>query len=135
MLAQPLVLTISSLGRSSSPSSDAPSLGIWTHKLKSQIFHSAFVPKSAPKGTKALQAVTLGAGEQWLDVYRAAAQQGRVVVGGHARTVGAVGGYLTGGGHGPFANKYGLAVDSAFFLVLISSSFHVLTVQTSLKPL
>ena len=47
-----------------------------------------------------------------LDVYKAAAEKGVIVVGGSARTVGAVGGYLTGGGHSPFAHFYGLAVDS-----------------------
>jgi hypothetical protein len=78
-------------------------------------------------------AVTLQAGEQWLgrtntvsqltfanpgpfvsDVYKAAAAQNVIVVGGHARTVGSSGGYLTGGGHSPFAHFYGLAVDSEF---------------------
>jgi hypothetical protein len=49
-----------------------------------------------------------------LDVYKAAAEQNVIVVGGHARTVGAAGGYLTGGGHSAFAHSYGLAVDSEF---------------------
>lgn len=48
------------------------------------------------------------------DVYKAAAEQGVIVVGGSARTVGAAGGYLTGGGHSPFSHFYGLAVDSRF---------------------
>lgn len=50
-----------------------------------------------------------------VDVYKAAAEQGVIVVGGAARTVGAAGGYLTGGGHSPFAHFYGLAVDSKYF--------------------
>jgi hypothetical protein len=47
-----------------------------------------------------------------IDVYQAAAQQGVIVVGGHARTVGAAGGWLTGGGHSAWSNLYGLGVDS-----------------------
>lgn len=47
-----------------------------------------------------------------VDVYQAAAQQGVIVVGGHARTVGAAGGWLTGGGHSAWSNLYGLGVDS-----------------------
>ena len=47
-----------------------------------------------------------------VDVYRAASQERVIVVGGAARTVGAAGGWLTGGGHSPFANAYGLGVDS-----------------------
>lgn len=46
------------------------------------------------------------------DVYHAAAKQGVLVVGGSARTVGAAGGYLLGGGHSPFSHYYGLAADS-----------------------
>lgn len=87
--------------------------------------------EGAPKGTNGVPAVTLQAGEQWVgesssktlsmmsmltlrsvDVYQAAAQQGVIVVGGHARTVGAAGGWLTGGGHSAWSNLYGLGVDS-----------------------
>lgn len=46
------------------------------------------------------------------DVYQAAAKKEVLVVGGSARTVGAAGGYLLGGGHSPFAHDYGLAADS-----------------------
>lgn len=47
-----------------------------------------------------------------IDVYIDGTERGKIVVGGSARTVGAAGGYLTGGGHSPFAHFYGLAVDS-----------------------
>lgn len=47
-----------------------------------------------------------------VDVYAAAAKQGVIIVGGSARTVGAAGGYVLGGGHSPFAHTYGLAADS-----------------------
>ncbi len=79
--------------------------------------------------------MTLQASEQWLgmdenvstklnlltwvlvlDVYKAASEQNVIVVGGHARTVGSAGGYLTGGRRSPFAYFYGLAVDSEFLL-------------------
>lgn len=49
---------------------------------------------------------------QHVDVYQAAAKQGVLIVGGSARTVGAAGGYVLGGGHSPFAHYYGLATDS-----------------------
>lgn len=39
------------------------------------------------------------------------------MVGGHARTVGAAGGWLTGGGHSAWSNLYGLGVDSKFILL------------------
>ena len=47
-----------------------------------------------------------------VDVYQAAEKHGVLIAGGSARTVGAAGGYLLGGGHSPFAHYYGLAADS-----------------------
>lgn len=46
------------------------------------------------------------------DIYEAATEEGVIFAGGAAQTVGAAGGYMTGGGHSPFAHFYGLAVDS-----------------------
>ncbi|KAE8391183.1 FAD binding domain protein [Aspergillus alliaceus] len=95
------------LGRSSGKGS----FGIWTHNLKGIEFHDSFTAQGAPTEASGIPAVTLQAGEQWFDVYQAAAKQGVLVVGGSARTVGAAGGYLLGGGHSPFAHYYGLAAD------------------------
>jgi hypothetical protein len=58
----------------------------------------------------------IGLTEVDIDVYQAAAKQGVLIVGGSARTVGAAGGYLLGGGHSPFAHNYGLAVDSQWLV-------------------
>lgn len=96
------------LGRSSGKGA----FSIWTHHLKGRTWHDSFVPRGAEKDGKGTPAVTLQAGEQWLDVYRDADQQGRIVVGGHARTVGAAGGWFTGGGHSAWSHFYGLGVDS-----------------------
>ena len=52
------------------------------------------------------------------DVYQDAATQGVIVTGGSARTVGAAGGWLTGGGHSAWSHFYGLGVDSKFSLDL-----------------
>jgi hypothetical protein len=57
-----------------------------------------------------------------LDIYDDAARHNVTVVGGSARTVGAAGGYLTGGGHSPFAHWYGLAADSEFLLYLLTGA-------------
>lgn len=118
------MLTSLSLGRSAGRGS----FSIWTHQLKGRNWTDSFVASGAPKGIKGIPAVTLQAGEQWLgiwtlffrcyqtnwplDVYKAASEQRVIVVGGAARTVGAAGGWLTGGGHSPFASDHGLGVDS-----------------------
>jgi FAD/FMN-containing dehydrogenase len=106
------------LGRSSGKGSFA----IWTHHLKGRTWHDNFSPKGAPKGVQNDKAVTLRSGEQWLDIYRDADQQGRIVVGGSARTVGAAGGWFTGGGHSAWSHFYGLGVDSKFIVRKLSAS-------------
>lgn len=98
------------LGRSSGKGAFA----IWMHHLKGRMWHDNFIPKGAKHGTAGVPAVTLQAGEQWLDVYRDADLQRRIVVGGSARTVGAAGGWFTGGGHSAWSHLYGLGVDSKY---------------------
>jgi FAD/FMN-containing dehydrogenase len=46
-------------------------------------------------------------------VYQFADANNVTVVGGSARSVGAAGGWLTGGGHGALSNTFGLGVDNA----------------------
>ncbi|KAE8371861.1 hypothetical protein BDV26DRAFT_298399 [Aspergillus bertholletiae] len=105
------------LGRSSGEGA----FGIWTHNMKGIEFHDSFTPQGAPADAHGMPAVTLQAGEQWFDVYQAAAKQGVLVVGGSARTVGAAGGYLLGGGHSPFAHYYGLAADNLLEISIVSA--------------
>ncbi|KAI1953004.1 hypothetical protein LOY94_002710 [Ophidiomyces ophidiicola] len=102
-------------------SSGRGAFAIWTHNLKGKEWNSSFVPQGAPLNVAGIPAVTLQTGEQWQDVYKAAAEQGVIVVGGAARTVGSAGGYMTDGGHGPFSHFYGLAVDNVLEVKLIDA--------------
>lgn len=104
------------LGRSSGDGSFA----IWTHNIRGREWHNSFVPTNAPEDKEGLSAVTLRPGEVWLDVYHAADEQGVIVVGGSARTVGAVGGYLLGGGHSPWSYFYGLAADNLLQATIVT---------------
>lgn len=113
------------LGRSSG----GGGLSIWTHNLKGLEWHDNFVPQNASCGTVGSAAVTIQAGEQWIDVYTAAAAQGRIIVGGHARTVGAAGGWLTGGGHSPWAYKYGLGIDNVLEISVVAPSGELLVLN------
>ena len=45
--------------------------------------------------------MTYGAGERWGDVYPVVFNSGKIVVGGAEKTVGAGGGWVTGGGQQP----------------------------------
>ncbi|KAL0567107.1 hypothetical protein V5O48_014892, partial [Marasmius crinis-equi] len=73
-------------------------------------FHDSFVPEGAPEGTEGLPAVTIQPGVQWGDLYAAAAERNRTIVGGIGAggTVGAGGGWPQGGGHGILSPYFGL---------------------------
>ena len=55
-------------------------------------------------------AFTFAAGVQWFEAYEAAKQHNRVIVGGFSArgSVGAAGGWVSGGGHSSMAPNYGL---------------------------
>ena len=57
-------------------------------------------------------AIQVLGGDQWEQVYAEADRHGVVVVGGNAQSVGAAGGYTTGGGHSAQSCLHGLAVDN-----------------------
>lgn len=118
------------LGRSSGDGSFA----IWTHNMKGRDWHDSFVPSNAPAHKHGIPAVTLQAGEQWLDVYRDATAHQRIVVGGSARTVGAAGGYLLGGGHSPWSYHYGLAVDNLLEMSIVTPSGRFVTINEYSDP-
>lgn len=121
-----LALTVKNTGHDHlGRSSGRGAFAIWTHHLKGRTWRDNFRPTGAPKSVRGVPAVTLQAGEQWLDVYRDADVQERTVVGGSARTVGAAGGWLTGGGHSAWSHFYGLGVDSKSFFLSSICLLHV----------
>lgn len=95
-------------GRSSSPDS----FQIHTNRLKGITYHENFVPQgSTSRGSG--PAVTLAAGVMHWEVYSDGARNGYTIVGGECPTVGAVGGFLQGGGVSSFHSlTKGLAVDN-----------------------
>lgn len=118
------------LGRSSGDGSFA----IWTHNMKGRDWHDTFIPANAPEHVQGIPAVTLQAGEQWLDVYQDATAHNRIVVGGSARTVGAAGGYLLGGGHSPWSFYYGLAVDNLLEMTIVTPTGKHVTINEYSDP-
>ncbi|KAK2604071.1 hypothetical protein N8I77_007030 [Diaporthe amygdali] len=92
------------------------SLGLWTHNLKDTSF---FQYKSAAYTGPAAR---VGAGIEVAELYAAAAAQGYRAVAGSCPSVGAVGGFTQGGGHGPLSSAYGLGADQTL-------EFDVVTVK------
>lgn len=88
------------------------------------MFQDSFKPKGCDS-CSGIPAVTLGAGQDWEEVYEAVNAQGLTVVGGTGDTIG-LGGYLTGGGHSPLSAKFGLAVDQVLEMEVVTASGDVL---------
>ena len=66
-------------------------------------------------------------GDQWRDVYLKMTEEGVVVVGGSAITVGAAGGYTLGGGHSANAPRHGLAVDNMLEIDVVTADGNLVT--------
>lgn len=69
-----------------------------------------------------------------LDVYNDAGAHNVIVTGGSARTVGAAGGYLTGGGHSAWSYFYGLAVDNLLEVTIINARGELQTINKYTNP-
>ncbi|GAA5975332.1 hypothetical protein JCM11641_005940 [Rhodosporidiobolus odoratus] len=106
------------LGRSS----DVGAFTLWTHRLKSFAFDPVFVPEGAPEGTRPEMALRAGAGHIVQDLYEKADEAGVVVTAGVSRTVGGAGGFVLGGGHGPFAPSFGLAADNVLEFTVVTAN-------------
>jgi FAD/FMN-containing dehydrogenase len=92
------------LGRSTA----AGSFLLWLHYMKNKTLIDNF---SLCTGENISNAIRVGAGVQWGEVYAWLAPYNLIAIGGASGTVGSAGGYLQGGGHGPLSRWKGLAVD------------------------
>ncbi|KAL6697078.1 hypothetical protein J3F84DRAFT_406766 [Trichoderma pleuroticola] len=123
------------LGRSSGRGG----LLIWTHYLRDDStkpleFNKTYVPTESCASVQlggasywGGSAARIGGGFTWGDVYPAAHENGVVVVGGTCPTVGIIGGYLQGGGHGAAMHEYGLGSDQILeFNVVLADGSKVL---------
>lgn len=108
------------------------SLQIWIRHLRTGIkFHDTFTrPGSSWKGS----AVTIGGGYEWDDVYGEAAERGLVVVGGVSPTVGCIGGWMQGGGHGPASHEYGLGSDQVLEAKIVLADGSLVTMSPTEHP-
>jgi FAD/FMN-containing dehydrogenase len=97
-------------------------LSLWMHNLKDIKFINNYVSPDY-KG----KAFKVGAGVQVREMYEAAEQNRVSVVGGICPTVGITGGYITGGGHSPLMQLFGMAADQVVALEVVTASGHFVT--------
>lgn len=88
-------------------------LELWLHHFKNEIkFQKTYASdnkctKSGWEGS----AIKIDGVYQWRDVYEVAEANNVIAVGGGAVSPGAIGGWASGGGHGPATRNYGLGAD------------------------
>jgi hypothetical protein len=92
----------------SGKSGGAGSLSVWVHNLKDIAYIPSYNHATTDYDGPAFKA---GAGVQVYEIYAAARDHGLVTIGGEGQTVGAMGGYVQGGGHSPLSSLYGMAAD------------------------
>jgi hypothetical protein len=88
-------------------------------------YHNGF----KPKGCNILintTAVTAGAGSFVRDIYYNLDQMNQTAVDGLGPEV-TLGGYLTGGGHSPISNIYGLGVDQVYEVEMVTPTGEIIT--------
>ncbi|CAG8089549.1 unnamed protein product [Penicillium olsonii] len=119
------------------------SLSIWMKHMKPELqFQDRYQPSnSSCQSNWTGSAIVVGGGYIWKEVYAYAAKHGHIAVGGSSevniqlndhvcmtlltvclQTVGAVGGYIQGAGHGPATHDFGLAADQVLEYKVVLAS-------------
>jgi FAD/FMN-containing dehydrogenase len=93
-------------------------LSIWTHNMKDIEYIEEYVDEKLNWTGPAFKS---GVGVQAFEIYKAAAEKGRIVVGGEGETVGVMGGYIQGGGHSPLTGLYGTGADSVLSMEVVTA--------------
>jgi hypothetical protein len=79
-------------------------------------------------------AIKIGGGYIWSEVYDLAASNNVVVVGGGTPSVGCLGGWMQGGGHGPAAHDFGLGADQVLEARVVLANGDVVTANPCQNP-
>ncbi|SCV36791.1 related to isoamyl alcohol oxidase [Fusarium fujikuroi] len=88
-------------------------LELWLHQFKNGIdFQKIYKSENQCKKSRWRgSAIKIDGNYQWRDVYKVAEANNVIAVGGGSLTPGAIGGWASGGGHGPATRNYGLGAD------------------------
>ncbi|KAI1431296.1 hypothetical protein GGR50DRAFT_689810 [Xylaria sp. CBS 124048] len=100
-------------------------LSLWTHNLN----EISYLNYTSEQYTG--PAVKVGAGVQAFDLYKSAFENGFRVTGGFCPTVGLVGGWVSGGGHGALGSLYGLGADNALEFDVVTPDGQHLTASAT----
>ena len=93
-------------------------LSIWTHWMKNIEYIEEYADPNLGYSGPAFKS---GVGVQAFEIYKAAHDKGRVVVGSEGETVGVMGGYIQGGGHSPLTGLYGIGADNVLSFEVVTA--------------
>ncbi|KAK7932434.1 hypothetical protein PG985_003146, partial [Apiospora marii] len=100
----------------------AGSLSIWTHHLKD----FEFIPQYEQGGFRGMAARVSSGLESW-EMFSFMERHNMTLVVPSDSTVGAYGGWMTGGGHSPIASLYGLGADQPLSLQVVTADGQFVT--------
>ena len=106
------------------------SLEIWIRHLRTGITFQKSYKSDCTKTKWTGSTFKIGGGYTWADVYPQAQANNVVIVGGGTPTVGCLGGYMQGGGHGPASRQFGLGADQILEAQVVLSSGSIVTVNS-----
>jgi FAD/FMN-containing dehydrogenase len=130
-----LRLVVKGAGHSYLGTSNAPdSLLIWTHRMNQVVMHDSFVAQGCVGRQPAQQAVSVGAGAIWIQVYNeVTTRHARYVQGGGCATVG-VAGLVLGGGFGSYSKNYGTAAANLLEAEVVTADGTVRIANPCVNP-
>jgi hypothetical protein len=103
-------------------------LSIWTHHMKDIEYIEEYADENLGYSGPAFKS---GVGVQAFEIYKAAHEKGRVVVGGEGETVGIMGGYILGGGHSPLTGLYGTGADNVLSFEVVTADGEFVTANST----
>ncbi|KAL1866022.1 hypothetical protein Daus18300_006923 [Diaporthe australafricana] len=104
-------------------------LEIWLRHFRNRLeFQEAYSPiNSCQKSNWSGSTIVIDGAYQWENVYEYAKAKSVIVVGGGAISPGAIGGWLSGGGHGPATRNYGMGADQILEARVLLANGQVVT--------
>ena len=103
------------------------SLEIWIRHLRTGVTFNQTMESTCSKTNWTGSTFTIGGGYTWLDVYPIAQQNNVIVVGGGTPSVGCLGGWMQGGGHGPASRAFGLGADQVLSAEVVLANGKMIT--------
>ena len=95
---------------------------LWLHHMKTMDLIKAY---TSCRGEHVSNAIRLSAGVQWGDVCTWLSSYNLTAIGAFSRTVGAIGGYLQGGGHSPLSRWKGMVADQVLEFDVLTADGHL----------